>query len=178
MKFITEWKEEYAADLARALNNLNVLNNLRDGLPYPYTERDAAEFIGAMLSADPNETFAFAIVYGGRCIGSISAFRQGNIHRRSAEVGYYVAEEFWGRGIATAALKELCAFVFENTDIIRLFAEPFAYNAASRRALEKAGFVEEGVLRCNAVKLGKVRDTVMYAKIKQGVKVSSIHRRA
>ncbi|MGN0806101.1 MAG: GNAT family N-acetyltransferase [Candidatus Coproplasma sp.] len=166
MNCLSIWKEEYAKDLAYSLNNLNVQNNLRDGLPFPYTEEDALEFIKSMISADRDNTFAFAIVYKGRCVGSIAAFRQSNIHFRTAEVGYYIGEEFWGRGIATVALKELCGFIFENTDIIRLYAEPFAYNKASCRVLEKAGFVREGVLKSNAVKCGAVLDMALYAKIK------------
>ena len=166
MNYITEWKEEYAKDLAFALNNLNVLNNLRDGLPYPYTENDALGFIKAMLAADKTKTFAYAIIYRGKCVGSIAAFRQGNIHYRTAEIGYYVGEEFWGKGIATAALRELSDFIFENTDIIRLYAEPFAYNKGSCRVLEKAGFEREGVLKSNAFKCGVVQDMVLYAKIK------------
>lgn len=168
MKFITKWKEEFAADLAYAINNKKVMDNLRDGLPCPYTEKDATEFINAMRSADGNQVFAFAVVYGGKCIGSIAAFRQANIHKRTAEVGYYISEEYWGKGIMTAALGELCAYIFEATDIIRLYAEPFAHNKASCRVLEKSGFSREGVLKCNAVKNGMLRDMVMYAKIKDG----------
>ncbi|MGN1103563.1 MAG: hypothetical protein ACI4QI_01680 [Candidatus Coproplasma sp.] len=87
MQYISEWKEDYANDLAHALNNLNVQNNLRDGLPFPYTEENALQFINAMLSADKVSTFAFAIIYKGKCVGSIAAFRQSNIHFRTAEVG-------------------------------------------------------------------------------------------
>lgn len=166
MQFITQWKEEYAKDLAYALNNLNIQNNLRDGLPFPYTEDDALCFIKSMLSADRDNTFAFAIIYKGKCIGSIGAFRQSNIHFRTAEVGYYIAEEYWGRGIVTAALKELCDYIFEHTDIIRLYAEPFTYNKGSCKVLEKAGFIREGVLKSNAVKNGVVLDMALYAKVK------------
>lgn len=166
MQFITQWKEEYAQDLAYALNNLNVQNNLRDGLPFPYTEENALEFIKAMLSADIDNTFAFAIIYKGKCVGSIGVFRQGNIHYRTAEVGYYIAEEYWGRGIVTAALKELCDYVFEHTDILRLYAEPFTYNKGSCKVLEKAGFTREGILKSNAVKNGVVLDMALYAKVK------------
>ncbi|MGN1060892.1 MAG: GNAT family N-acetyltransferase [Candidatus Coproplasma sp.] len=167
MNFITAWKEEYAKELADSLNNLNVQNNLRDGLPYPYTENDALDFIKSMLMADKTQTFAFAIVYKGRCVGSIAAFRQSNIHYRTAEIGYYVAEEFWGRGIASGAVKEICGYIFDNTDIIRLYAEPFVFNKASCRVLEKAGFIREGVLKSNAVKCGAVQDMVLYAKVKE-----------
>ncbi|MGN0812127.1 MAG: GNAT family N-acetyltransferase [Candidatus Coproplasma sp.] len=156
----------YAKDLAYALNNLNVQNNLRDGLPFPYTEEDALSFIKSMLSADKDNTFAFAIVYKGKCVGSIAAFRQSNIHFKTAEVGYYIGEEYWGRGVTTSALKELCDYVFANTDIIRLYAEPFTYNNGSCKVLEKAGFTREGVLKSNAVKCGAVLDMALYAKIK------------
>ncbi|MGN0808155.1 MAG: GNAT family N-acetyltransferase [Candidatus Coproplasma sp.] len=167
MNYITPWKENYAKDLACALNNLNVLNNLRDGLPFPYTEEDALQFIRDMLSCDTDSTFAYAIIYKGKCIGSIAAFRQSNIHFRTAEVGYYIAEEYWGRGITTAALNEFCEKIFETTDIIRLYAEPFIYNKGSCKVLEKAGFVREGVLKSNAVKCGVVLDMALYAKVKE-----------
>lgn len=163
---IRKWKLSDACDLAKALSNLNVQNNLRDGLPYPYTENDAENYITAMLSSDENVNLAFAIVYGGKVIGSISATRQTNIHSRTAELGYYVAEEYWGKGVATKAVKLICDYVFENTDILRIFAEPFAYNTASCCVLEKAGFQCEGTLRKNAVKCGKVTDMKMYSKIR------------
>jgi ribosomal-protein-alanine N-acetyltransferase len=156
-----------APDLARAINNKRVQDNLRDGLPYPYTVRDAEEYIAALLAADPNDVFAFAIVDGERVVGSISAFRQTNVHRRTAELGYYIAEPDWGRGIATDAVRQLCAQVFANSDILRIFAEPFVYNTASCRVLEKAGFAFEGTLCQNAVKNGRVLDMRMYALLRE-----------
>lgn len=84
---IRKWKPEDAGDLAAVLNNPNVLNNLRDGLPYPYTERDALEYINIMLAADPKDNFVFAVTEKDRAIGCISAFRQENIHCRTAEWG-------------------------------------------------------------------------------------------
>ncbi|MBP5489214.1 MAG: GNAT family N-acetyltransferase [Lachnospiraceae bacterium] len=164
---IRRWKIEDKSDLAKALNNKNILNNLRDGVPYPYTENDAEDFIGAMLSADPDKTFAFAITLEDKAIGSIGIFRQENIHYRTAELGYYIGEEYWGSGYMTEAVKQACGFVFENTDIIRIYAEPFAYNTGSCRVLEKAGFVYEGTLRSNAYKNGNVVDMKMYALVKQ-----------
>lgn len=163
---IREWRFEDAADLAEMLNNKKILDNLRDGLPYPYTRKDAEEYITAMRQADKKETFAFAITVDDSVIGSIGVFRCGNIHFRTAEMGYYIGEPFWGKGIATSAVKQACRHVFANTDIIRIFAEPFAYNAASCRVLEKAGFQLEGLLRCNAVKNGQVQDMKMYALVR------------
>ena len=158
-----KWQLSDAADLAAALNNKRILNNLRDGLPFPYTEQDARGYITAMLSAEEDSTFAYAITVGGRAVGSIGAFRQGNIHRQTAELGYYLAEEYWGRGIMTEAVRQLCGIIFDTTDILRIYAEPFAYNTGSRRALEKAGFRLEGVMKNNAVKNGKVLDMALYS---------------
>ena len=165
MTYITKWKIEYAKDLAAALNNKNILDNLRDGLPYPYTEKDAKEFIVAMQNADKHNVYAFAVVYEKKCIGSIGIFRQANIHFKTAELGYYIAEQYWGRGIMTQAVKEACEHVFNNSDIIRIFAEPFADNVASQRVLEKNGFVFEGLLKSNAYKNGKVVDMKLFAKL-------------
>jgi RimJ/RimL family protein N-acetyltransferase len=133
--YLLRWQLSDAAALAKILTNKKILDNLRDGLPNPYTEKDGEFYINSMLSADKNDTFAFAIVRGGAVVGSISAFRQQNIHSKTAEIGYYIGEEYWGRGICTAAVALLSRYVFENTDIIRLFAEPFAVNIGSIRVL-------------------------------------------
>lgn len=164
---VRSWRIEDAPDLANAVNNKNVQDNLRDGLPFPYTESDARDYITAMLSADKNKTFAFTVTVDDKAVGSIGVFRQENIHFRTAEIGYYIAEPYWGMGIATYAVGEVCRRIFNNTDIIRIFAEPFAYNAASCRILEKNGFCYEGTLKNNAVKNGKILDMKMYALIRK-----------
>lgn len=163
---IRKWQLADAADLARAVSNPKILQNLRDGLPYPYTEQDGREFISAMLAAEGNDTFAFAVTVDGKVAGSIGAFRQTNIHSRTAEMGYYLAEEYWGQGIMTQAVKELCDHIFSRTDILRIYAEPFVDNTASRRVLEKAGFTCEGILRHNAVKNDRVVDMAMYSRLR------------
>ena len=164
---IREWRIEDKSALAVILNNPNVLNNLRDGLPYPYTEQDAEDYIRAMLSADRDRTFAFAITIDDEVIGSIGVFRQDNIHSQTAEMGYYIGEPYWGNGYTSSAIKQVCQYVFEHSDMIRIFAEPFAHNIASCRALEKAGFQYEGTLKCNAVKCGRIVDMKMYALIRE-----------
>ena len=163
---IRKWELSDAKDLASALSNKKVQDNLRDGLPFPDTEKDGADYISAMLSADERQTFAFAITVDNKVIGSIGVFRQGNIHRLTAEMGYYIAEEYWGNGIMTEIVKQTCKYVFENSDIIRIYAEPFAMNIASCRVLEKAGFQFEGLLRNNAIKNGKKVDMKMYALLR------------
>ena len=161
------WRIEDAEDIAETLNNKNILDNLRDGIPFPYTVHDAREFIQAMNAADSESTFSFAITVDDKVAGSIGVFRCENIHFRTAEMGYYIGEPYWGNGLGTSALKQVCSYIFENTDIIRIFAEPFSYNIASCRVLEKAGFQFEGLLRSNAVKNGKVIDMKMYSLIKE-----------
>ncbi|MGN0818905.1 MAG: GNAT family N-acetyltransferase [Christensenellaceae bacterium] len=160
---LREWSLKDAKDLANALSNKKILDNLRDGVPYPYTEQDAKEYINEMLASDKNDVFAFAICLGGKVVGSIGAFRQGNIYYRTCEIGYYLAEEYWGKGVMTDAVRRLCEMIFAETDILRIYAEPFADNSGSRRVLEKAGFKLEGILKNNASKNGKILDTAIYA---------------
>jgi len=163
---IRTWKMEDAQSLAKALNNKKIHDNLRDGLPFPYTVSDAKDFISAMLATDDNNTFAWAITVDDTAIGSIGVFRKENVHRLTAEMGYYISEEYWGKGIMTEAVKQACNYIFENTDIIRIFADPYASNTGSCRVLENAGFVYEGTLRKNAVKNGQIADMKMYAIIR------------
>lgn len=164
---IREWRLDDKYDLAKIINNRNILNNLRDGIPYPYTEKDAEDYIRSVLSADKTKAFSFAITLEDKVIGSIGIFRGNNIHCRTAEMGYYIGEAYWGKGYATSAVRQACRYVFEHTDIIRIFAEPFAHNLGSCRVLEKAGFQYEGTLRCNAEKNGEILDMKMYALIKE-----------
>jgi len=164
---IREWQIKDAENLALAINNKKVQDNLREGIPYPYTVEDAKEYITSMLSADKDVTYAFAITVDDKAIGSIGVFRCNNIHFRTAEMGYYIAESYWGKGIGTNAVKQTCRYIFENTDILRVFAEPFACNTASCRILEKAGFQCEGILRKNAIKNEVILDMKMFAMIKE-----------
>ena len=166
MVVIREWKREDASALSTLLNNKKILDNLRDGLPYPYTEEDALFYINSCINADKDKQFCFAIVYDNEVVGSIGVFRQDNIHNRTAEMGYYIDENYWGKGIGTQAVKLAVEYVFANSDIVRIYAEPFAENIGSCRILEKNGFVLEGILHKNAYKNGQFRDMKLYAKVK------------
>ncbi len=160
---IRKWALSDAKALAASIGNPNVRKNLRDGLPDPYTEQDGVDFITSMLATDGDTTFSFAITVDGKAVGCISVYRQDNIHRQTAEMGYHLAEEYWGQGVMTQAVKETCRYVFAHSDIIRIYAEPFERNVASCRVLEKAGFQWEGTLRSNAVKDGVILDMKMYS---------------
>lgn len=153
---------KFTADLAAAIGDKRVQNNLRD-LPYPYSEENAREFISYAQSSDE---YVFAVTVEGKFVGCISAAPQKNIHKFTAEIGYYIAPQFWGNGLATQAVKLLTEYIFGTTEIMRLYAEPFVRNKASCRVLEKAGFTFEGTLRKNAVKYGAVEDMKMYSLLK------------
>ena len=156
MNHIREWTVTDARDLAMAINNEKVQDNLRDGIPFPYTEKDAEDYIRHVLGAPAGSAYFWAIHDNKRAIGSISVMRKDNIHGRTGEMGYYIAEPCWGKGIMTNAVREACDYVFMNTDIVRIFAEPFSHNAASCRVLEKAGFQKLTVLNKAAIKNGQI----------------------
>lgn len=163
---LREWRKDDAQVLVGIIGNKKVQDNLRDGIPYPYRKEDADIFIKEMITPVSGQIYPFAITVDGELAGSIAVYRRDNIHFRTGELGYYLGERFWGKGVGTEAVKQICSYIFKYTDIIRIFAEPFAENKASCRVLEKAGFQMEGILRCNAVKNGKVMDMKLYALIK------------
>lgn len=164
---LRQWKQADADSVARYINNKKVQRWLRDGLPFPYTREDAVSFIEDMcLAADPKRDIMLAVEAGGEAIGSIGVFTKDNIYCKSAELGYWLAEPFWGRGIMTRAVQKICTLAFETLDIVRIFAEPFAENAGSRKVLENTGFVLEGILRRSVYKEGRVQDSCMYALLK------------
>ena len=131
MQYIRALIMHDAPDIAAAINNKRVQDNLRDGIPFPYIAADAESYIQGVLDAPVDSQYTFAIHFDGKAIGCIGVFRGSNVHARTAEMGYYIAEPYWGRGIMSNAVREVCAYVFENTDILRIYAEPFASNAAS-----------------------------------------------
>lgn len=163
---IRSWQQEDAAAIANALNNKNVQDNLRDGMPFPYTEEDAKEYLSIVQKAEPDTEYNWAILADDEVVGSVGVFRQNNIHKYTAEMGYYIAEAYWGKGIGTKALHDVCACIFEKTNIVRIYAQPFSDNIGSCRILEKSGFICEGILRKNAVKNGQLRDMKLYARLK------------
>ena len=150
-----------ANSLAFHANNRKIWLNLRDTFPHPYTARDAMEFIAYSLSTDPETHFALAVK--GEAVGAIGFRLQEGVERVSAEVGYWLGEAFWGRGIVTDALKAVTRHAFETYGVVRVFAVPFEWNVPSQRVLEKAGYVFEGRMRRSAIKDGRIIDQLMYA---------------
>lgn len=141
--------------LARHANNRNISRNLRDTFPFPYTIADAEEWIRYATGQSPETNFAIAS--SSEAIGGIGLRLQGDVHRLSAEVGY------WGRGAATAALAALTQFAFSRFGLVRLYGFVYEWNSASARVMEKAGYVCEGGLRKSVVKDGEVIDQFIFA---------------
>jgi RimJ/RimL family protein N-acetyltransferase len=150
-----------AISLATHANDRDVWLNLRDRFPHPYTVRDAERYI-ASLDAEERPT-SFGVVIDGEAAGTIGLVPGEDIARRTAEVGYWLGRRFWGRGVVTEALRAVTDHAFAELDMHRVFAVPFVHNAASRRVLEKAGYVLEGRMRRSALKAGEILDQWLYA---------------
>ena len=158
-----EWRDR--DDIVRHANNRKVWINLRDRFPYPYTESDARSWLEIVIGHKPETNFAIDVA--GEAVGGIGFTLQPDVGHRSAEIGYWLGEEFWGRGITTDALIAVTDHAFANYDLCRLFAHVFEWNGASARVLEKAGYAFEGRLRKSVTKDGQTIDQLMYAAVRE-----------
>jgi RimJ/RimL family protein N-acetyltransferase len=160
---VRPWRMEDADAVVRHANNVNVARQLRDRFPHPYTRGNAFAFLkAAVASADASN---LAIEVNGEAAGGIGYVRGVDVERYSAEIGYWLGETYWGRGIGSEALILVTDHVFRALNLLRLFALPFADNAGSIRVLEKAGYVREAILHASSVKYGKPRDQALYVRI-------------
>ena len=148
-------------------NSWKVARNLRDVFPHPYTEKDARDFVALCLQNEGRGQLCRAIDVGGQAVGTIGLTVGRDVYRKSGELGYWLGEDFWGQGIMTAAVQQICQEGFERFDLVRIYAEPYAYNTPSRRVLEKAGFTLEGTLRQCVCKNGEMLDACIYALIRE-----------
>jgi ribosomal-protein-alanine N-acetyltransferase len=164
---IRSWRAADLESLVKYANNRNIWISVRDRFPHPYTRGAGRQFIRTTRRSDPETVFAIAV--GREAVGGIGFMLQGDVDRVSAEIGYWVGEPFWGRGIASEALIAITRYAIERHGLTRVFAVPFASNLASCRVLEKAGYVLEGRLRRSAVKDGAIIDQLQYAFIAPAV---------
>ena len=158
------WRAGDGASLVRYANNRNVSGNLKDRFPFPYTAADATAWIAHASGQMP--IVNFAIVVDGEAVGGTGIELGADVFHRSAEIGYWLGEPFWGRGIATEVLRALTDYAWATFDIIRLEAGVFSWNPASARVLEKAGYTLEGCLRQGVVKQGRVGDRLIYGLLR------------
>lgn len=159
---IRSWRNGDEENLPLHANNRKIWLNLRDRFPHPYTRVDAEWWIQHVQGLKPETNFAMDVA--GEAVGGIGLMLQDDVERCSAEIGYWLSEAYWGRGIATAALRSLTDYAFKEFNLTRVYALPYARNAASIKVLEKAGYVCEGVLRRSAIKDGEILDQLMYAR--------------
>ena len=150
-----------APALARHANDRDVWLNLRDRFPHPYAVDDALAYIGA-VAARPRQT-SFGVVVEGDAAGTITLLPGEDIARATAEIGYWIGRSYWGRGIATEAIRAATQYGFDSLALHRIFAVPFVRNPASSRVLEKAGYVREGKMRRSAIKADEILDQWLYA---------------
>ncbi len=157
---IRPWQPEDAESLSKHANDPDIARNMTDGFPHPYTPEHARRFIEYALKDDPIHIFAIEI--NGEAAGGIGIHPQSDIYRKNAELGYWLGKAYWGQGITTEAVKQVCTLAFSLYDIRRIYARPYGYNTASMKVLEKAGFVLEARLKDTIFKNGVYTDELIY----------------
>ncbi|MGB5500231.1 MAG: GNAT family protein [Maribacter sp.] len=151
--------------LAQLANNKKIYDNVRDHFPYPYNEDDAKAFINTTIEEDPKQNFG--IEYEGNICGAIGLILQKDVYRKSAEMGYWIGEPYWGKGFATKAIELITEYGFDNLNLLRIYAGVFDFNIASMKVLEKNGFKKEGISRDAVLKNGRIRNEHRYYKLKK-----------
>jgi len=155
---------EDAPALAALANNKKIWINVRDALPYPYTLNDAFFFIDLIKNEDPQ--VSFAIEYNGAFCGMIGLVPQKDVYRLTAEIGYWLGEPFWNKGIITKAVALVTNYAFDELGFIRIHTGIFEYNTASMKVLEKNGYIKDGVFEKSVIKDGKIFNEHRYSKVK------------
>ena len=167
MKFeLRDWKLSDAQSIVPLANNEKIAGNLRNTFPYPYTLDDAHLFITKSIHQNKRKQLNKAIIINDSASGSISLLKQDDVSCKSGELGFWLGEPYWGQGIMTEAINQICKTAFDDSDSIRIYARPFAENEKARKTLEKAGFELEGIFKNSIYKNGKIMDSCMYALTK------------
>ncbi len=162
---LREWRKGDVESLVAHANNVKVSRNLHDAFPHPYTRADAEAWIE--LTSGFTSGTVFAIVVDGQAVGGIGLTRGKDVDRRTAAIGYWLGEPYWGRGITTEALRAVTEYAFEKFDLARLEAYVFEWNLGSTRVLEKAGYTREARLRKRVTKEGRTVDCFLYARVRE-----------
>lgn len=162
---IRPWQKQDAQALAQIANNRAVWNNLRDAIPNPYTVMDALRWISQASQQSP--LCHFAIVQNGVLVGNIGCTPQTDIYRKTMEVGYFIGQTHWGKGIATKAVEIIIDYVWKNFDVVRIEARTLAYNHASMRVLQKNGFTLEVTRKNGAFKNNELVDEQVWVLLRQ-----------
>ncbi len=162
---IRPWASGDETQLAENANNIKIWKNVRDRFPYPYTLKDAALWV--RIASHDRSMLNLAIEYEKQAIGAIGVIFKNDVYRHTAEIGYWLGEKYWGKGIMTRAVLALTDYVFQHYEVRRIYAGLFEYNQASARVLEKAGYHLEARLAKNVTKNGKTVDELIYTKLRE-----------
>lgn len=158
------WEISDINDLIEYANNPNIAQNMTNAFPHPYTKEAGLKFIEIAQSHSPAQVFAICV--NNHAVGAIGVHPQQDIHEKCAELGYWLAESFWGKGIMSWTVKQMIAYAFQNFDIVRLYARPFSSNEGSQKVLEKCGFNLEARLKKSIYKNGTYLDELIYSIVK------------
>ncbi len=155
------WRTGDETSLEHHANNRKVWINVRDHFPFPYTHRDAVRWI--QYATSQLHGLVFAVEVQGRAVGNIGLTPKDDIYKKTMEIGYWLGEDYWGRGIMTEAVGVITKYGFSSFDCLRIYADVFDWNPASARVLEKNNYLFEGRFKKGFVKDGAVGDLLMYA---------------
>ena len=161
---LRNWQKKDIKSLAKNANNKKIWDNLRDEFPYPYTELAAKQWI--VIANEDKPLTNFAIEYKGSAIGGIGVILQSDVYRKNAEIGYWLGEKYWNKGISTKSVKGMIKYTFETFNVNRLYANVFESNISSIRVLKKCGFSEEAHLKKALIKNNKIQDCYIYSLLK------------
>jgi [ribosomal protein S5]-alanine N-acetyltransferase len=161
---LRQWVPTDLDSLVTNANNINVWNNLRNYFPHPYTIEAGNEWLEKTIDATPIVNLAIDV--DGVAIGGIGLILNSDVYVMSAEIGYWLGQDYWGKGIGTEAVRLMVEYAFYYFDIVRLYAEVFETNKTSMRILEKNGFYLEGVRRKAVLKNGVLMDDYIWVKLR------------
>ena len=168
---LRKWRIDDAEALAKEANNFNIAANMRNTFPYPYSLKNAEWYVNECISNDGKKQIVRAIEVDGKAVGNICVFIQSDVYEKSGELSYWLSEDYWRQGITTHAVQMICKEAFITFDIVRIFAEPFDYNVASKAVLKKAGFTYEGTMRNGIYKNGKVFSYCTYSILRDEIRL-------
>jgi RimJ/RimL family protein N-acetyltransferase len=163
------WIISDASNLALIADNKKIADNLRDIFPFPYSLKDAHDWLNIILLENNPPRF-FAIIIDKQLVGSIGIVTKTDIYKKNFEIGFFLSENYWGKGIATKAIKAATSYAFRDFEIVRIYAEVFSDNTGSQRALVKAGFKLEATLKNNIIKNDIIKDSCIYSVLREDFK--------
>lgn len=164
---LRNWQKKDIKSLARNANNKKIWDNLRDEFPYPYTEMAAKQWIA--IANEDSPLTNFAIEYKGNVVGGVGIILKSDVFRKNAEIGYWLGEKYWNKGIATKVVQAMVEYSFQNFNIVRIFAHVFETNVASIRVLEKCKFQREATLQKAVIKNNQLQNCYIYSILKENL---------